>query len=186
MGDSQPQRIEERLVAEALLIGGLLVGVLIQVLLLPAPLGFPPLFLLILVVCRTLLGVSMAPMVGEGEVVTALRWAFYGGLALDLTTHTLLGSHVLGLLLAVVSTVAIAGHKRNINGPLFPLLTVLFGSLVYEFVLGLIYHCTVAPLSWQPYFSTLILPSVLQTLIPTLPIFTLFQWLAQQRGPKQR
>jgi len=184
VGDSQPQRIEERLLAEALLLGGLLAGALIQVLLFPAPLGFPPLFLLILVVWRTLLGVSMAPSAGEGEVSAALRWAFYGGLALDLATHTLLGSHVLGLLLAVVSTVALAGHKRNLNGPFFPLLTVLFGALAYEFVLGLIYHCTVAPLAWQPYFSTLILPSVLQTLIPTLPLFALFQGLAPQRGPK--
>ncbi len=171
MGSSQPKRLEEVLAHEALLIV-MLVGVaLVQVTLLSTPLGFPPALLLVLVVCRVL--VSSGD--GQGDptvgVEHAVRWAFYGGIALDLCSATPIGSHALALLLAVV-LVVVSTRRLRVEGPLLPLIAVLIGTLVYEVVLALVaYKYLLMWHEWLQYGQQVILPSILLALIPTVPIF---------------
>src|SRR5262245_17550199 len=92
MGYSQPRRLEERVAYEVWLALVLLAIALIQSALLPRPLGLVLNPLLVLVVCHALVA----------DLASAARWAFYAGLSLDLCADSVLGSHALALLAAVV------------------------------------------------------------------------------------
>jgi len=176
MGDSRSGKLEERIANELLLLLGLLLLALIQTALLPRPLGFPPALLLIVVVCRALIALaSSAPDHGVG---VAVRWAFYGGIMLDICAATLLGTHALALLLALLAVVLVLMRLR-LNRNLVPLLGVLVGMLVYELTLALAYSMTVSSLDWSRHLLVIVLPSVLVALVPTLPIFALLRWQAQ-------
>ena len=108
---------------------------LIQVTLLTTPLGFAAPLVLILVVCRALLGVGAAfPDVGLSR---ALRWALYGGLALDLLAASALGAHALALLLAVLA-VALLTRRLRVERPLVPLAAIIVAALIYEATLALL------------------------------------------------
>ncbi len=174
MGDTQPRRLEERLVYELLLMIGLMILALGQVTLLPAPLGFPPALVLVVVVNRTLIGVSSSQP--DHNTITSLRWAIYGGLALDVCSATPIGSHVLALTLAAM-IIAAATRRLRIEGLFIPLSAVLVGILIYECTLALVYHITVTPLDWPAYAQVAILPSVSMALILSLPTFSLMRWL---------
>ncbi len=173
MGDTQSRKLEEYIVHELLLIVCMTGLAIVQTTLLPAPLGFPPNLLVILVVCRALMSMEApSPEVGTDQ---AIRWAFYGGIALDLCAATPIGSHALALLLAA-ALVILLGWRLQMGGALLPLLAVLLGTLVYELVLALINHYTVASVDWGSYALVVLVPSALLTLIPALPIFHLFRW----------
>lgn len=174
---SQIRRFEERIIHEVLLIVGMVVLALAQVTLLPAPLGFTPALLLIVVVGRALIGIEQT--LPGYEAIATVRWAFYGGIALDLCSATPLGSHALALILATVAVVIIA-RLLNVHGPLLTLIAVLLAALVYEATLALIYSITVTYVDWQTYLLFIILPSTLIALIPSLPIFVTLRWLAQR------
>jgi rod shape-determining protein MreD len=179
MGDSRPGRkLEERLFHEVLVMVALVMVAIVQTALLPTPLGFPLPLLLVLVVCRALVGVESPDP--EAGVLAAVRWAFYGGIALDVCAAAPLGSHALALLLAVLLVVVLAGSLR-IGRALLPLLAVLLGAVVYEMLLALIYHSTVAALDWRSHALVILLPSVLLALIPTLPIFHVLRWQQRRR-----
>lgn len=178
MGDYQPKRVEEWLLQEALLVLAMAALALVQVALLPAPLGFPPALLLVLVVCRVLIGVRSPT--AEGGIGGAMRWAFYGGLALDLLAATPLGAHALALLLALLLVTLLGGQMR-VEGSLLPLLAVPLGALVYEATLGLVYSQTIAPLDWSSYALVVMAPSVVIALVPTPPIFFLMRWFDLRR-----
>lgn len=166
--------LEERIIREVLLLCGMGVLALIQVTMLHGPLGFPPALLLVLVVCRVLVGIrSNQP---ERGTIIALRWAFYGGLFLDVLSTTPLGSHALALLAATM-LVFVLSAKLHVEGPLLPLISVFLGGGVYESILALIYTSTVAVFQWQAYALVIMLPSVLLALIPTLPTFFIMRWL---------
>ncbi len=183
MGYSQSKRVEEFLIRELLLIFGLVGLALVQVTLLPAPPGFPPALLLILAICRLLVGIGVGESHPESSVAAATRWAFYGGIGLDLCSATRLGSHALALLLAVILVALLTRHLRvEGEGLLLPILAVLLGMLVYEGVLALLLYAPSASrmltlADWQRYAMVVILPSILQALVPTLPLFMLLRWL---------
>lgn len=178
MGSSQPRKVEEHVAHEFLIVVAMTTMALLQVTLLPEPLGFPPMLLLVLVVCRVLVGIgTVEPSSG---IVVALRWAFYGGIALDLFAATLLGSHALALLLAAI-VVFVLARSLQVEGPLLPLLAVLLGGTVYEFVLAVVYHYTVVPLHWPTYAMIIVVPSVLLALILALPVFFFLRWMLLQR-----
>jgi rod shape-determining protein MreD len=173
MGDTQSRKLEEHLAHELLLIVGMAAVALVQATLVPAPLGFPFALVLVLVLCRILLSIEDgAP---RHDINRAIRWAFYGGIALDLYGSTPLGSHVLALLLASIVVVIFVSNLRK-GGMLLPLFAVFLGSLIYQIVLALIYHYTVAALDWRSYTLVIIVPSLLLTLIPTLPVFYVMRW----------
>src|SRR6266496_892844 len=87
MGSAQPRRIEERIIRELWLALTLLGLALAQAALMPRLLGLTPNLLLLLTICQALI-------IGSAN---AARWAFYAGLALDLSADTALGLHVLAL-----------------------------------------------------------------------------------------
>lgn len=176
MGDSQPRRLEESLAQEAGRILALVALALVQVTILVTPLGFTVPLVLVAVICRTLLGIGAAfPDIGLSR---ALRWALYGGLALDSATGTALGSHALALLLACLA-VAAAFRRLRVERPIFPLLGVLAGALIYEITLALLTQP--GQIEWRSYAEVVILPSVLLALIPTLPMFFLLRWLLRDQ-----
>lgn len=141
---------------------------LVQITLLQTPLGFPVPLLLVMVVCRALVAIGAA--FPDAGIVTALRWACYGGLALDSFSTMPLGSHVLALLLAVL-LVAGATRSLRVDGPLLPVAGVLVGSLIYEVTLAGLTQLLRAPIEWHSYALIAIVPSVLIALIPTPPVF---------------
>jgi len=139
---------------------------LVQVTLLTTPLGFALPLVLVLVICRTLLGVGAAfPDVGLSR---ALRWALYGGLALDVLTATALGSHALALLLATLA-VALLTRRLNVERPIVPLLAVLLATPIYELTLALLTQPR--PIEWRSYTQVVLLPTVLVAMVPALPSF---------------
>ncbi|WP_129671483.1 rod shape-determining protein MreD [Candidatus Chloroploca sp. Khr17] len=176
MGDSQPRRLEERVVHELGRLVGMLALALIQVTLLSTPLGFSVSLVLIVVISGALLSIGAAfPDVGVQRV---LRWALYGGLTLDILAATYLGTHALALLTATLVVVVLARRIR-IEGIMIPLLAVLIASVIYELVLALLINRGM--IEWQTYALIIILPSILITLIPTLPIFFLVRWLLRNQ-----
>jgi rod shape-determining protein MreD len=177
MGGPQLQRLEERIAYELMLIVGMSILAFVQVTLLPTPFGFPPALVLIVVICRMMVETSRP----QQRIASTLRSAFYGGIMLDLTSATPLGSHALALIIAVTLVFAIV-RKMHTEGIIIPLIVVLFSSIVYEGILAIVYASTAAGMVWVPYVTTILLPSVLITLVPTLPIFYLLRWLASRRS----
>ena len=169
MGYSQPRRIEERIAYELWLALLLLAVVLVQSALLPRPLGFVLNPLLILVVCQ-------AQLAGPAR---AARWAFYGGLSLDLCSDSLLGSHALALLGAVlIASWTLARLGRG--NWLLPIAGTFLGAIAYHVMLGLIW-LLVAPIDLRSYLLVVILPGTLVSLIPALPVFLIMRWWARRR-----
>ncbi len=153
-------------------MAGLFALACVQVTLLGLPSGFTLPLVPVLVICRTLLGVGAAlPDVGLSR---ALRWALYGGMALDVFAATPLGAHALALLLAVLVVAALTRRLR-VERPAVPLLAVLVGMLIYEAVLALFLHP--GAIDWRSYLILVMLPSVVVALAPTLPLFFLLRRL---------
>ena len=147
-----------------------------QVTLLATPLGFAAPLVLVAVICRTLLGIGAAfPDVGLSR---SLRWALYGGLALDVLTGAPIGAHALALLLAALA-VAGATRRLRVERPLIPLLAVLAAALIYEVTLALLTQP--APIEWRSYSQVVVLPVVLAALVPALPMFFLLRWMLREQ-----
>jgi rod shape-determining protein MreD len=176
VGDSQPRRLEEVLFREAGRVLALVALAIAQVTLLATPLGFAAPLVLVAVVCRTVIGMGAAfPDVGLSR---AVRWALYGGLALDLLTGSPLGAHALALLLATLA-VALSTRRLQVERPLVPLLATLLAALVYEVTLAPLTQP--GPIEWRSYAEVVILPAVLLALILALPAFFLLRWLLREQ-----
>ncbi len=171
MGDSQPRRLEERLAREIAHLLALTVVALVQVTWLTTPLGFALPLILVLVTCRTLIGISAA--FPDAGLLRALSWALYGGLSLDLLATTPLGAHALALLVPVLVITASARRLR-VDRPLFVLLAVLVASLIYELILAWVTQP--GPIVWAEYLQVVILPVVLVALIMSLPVYVMLRW----------
>jgi rod shape-determining protein MreD len=166
MGDSRPRRIEELATREVGLALLLLALVLVQSALLPRPSGLALNLLLLVTICHALLA-------GPAR---AARWAFYGGLSMDICANSTLGSHALALLAAALLPTLLLGRFSRRNW-LLPLLGVGLGALVYYVVLGLLMTTLVAPIEPQVYALVVVLPQLLLALVPALPIFLLMRSL---------
>jgi hypothetical protein len=170
MGDSRPRRLEEYAAREVGLALLLLALVLAQSALLPRPGGLALNLLLLLTICHALLAGASG----------AARWAFYGGLSLDVCAGSALGSHALALLAAVlVPALALARLSRR--NWLLPLLGAALGATAYYAVLGLITAVLVAPVDLYAYAVVVALPGIFLALIPALPLFLALRWLQTRR-----
>jgi rod shape-determining protein MreD len=170
MGSAQPRRIEERVIRELGLALALLGLALAQAALVPRLLGLTPNLLLLLTICQALIAGS----------ANASRWAFYGGLALDLGADTALGLHSLALLAAVLVIGSILARWSRGNW-LLPLVGVVLGSLAYHAVLALLTVLLVAPISPRIYALVVVLPATILVLVPALPLFLSMRWLEGRR-----
>lgn len=177
MGDTESRRLERVLAREAFLLMGLITLALIQVTLLPAPLGFPPALLLVIIVCRLL--VKLGETHPSEQLDDVMRWAFYSGIALDVLSATPLGSHALALLLATIGVTLIMRRMR-VEGFMLPLVAVLVAATIYEITLAVVYiSSTMTMIDWPSYIGIVLLPSVLSALILTLPMFALVRRLSR-------
>ncbi|MEI7645913.1 MAG: rod shape-determining protein MreD [Chloroflexales bacterium] len=150
-------------------IGGL---ALAQVTLLSTPLGFSVPLLLVLAICRTLIGVGSAfPDIG---VIRGLRWSLYSGISFDILAATPLGSHALAMLLATFAVAAAARHL-HIEGPMLPLIAVFIGSLIYESVLALLLQPGMV--NWASTARIALIPGVLAAVLLALPAFFGLRWM---------
>jgi rod shape-determining protein MreD len=175
MGAAQPRRIEERIARELVLAALLLAVALAQTTLLPRPLAAAPNVMLLLVICQALLA----------GPANAARWAFYGGLGLDLCADSPLGTHALALLVAVLvpSLILIRISRGNW---LLPLLGAVLGSLAYYAVLALLTSLMVAPIDPRAYLLVVLVPATLMVLVPALPLFLSMRWIeGRRRGEVQ-
>jgi cell shape-determining protein MreD len=165
MGHSRQRRIEEIVVHEVALFAALLVVALVQTALLPRPFDVPLNLILLLAVCHGLIA----------GATSAARWAFYGGLALDLCAMTFAGMHALALLTGViVSTVLVSRLSRE--NWLVPILGVAIGAFLYHAVYALLLTLLVAPVDFEGYALAALLPDALIAMIPALPLYLVFRW----------
>jgi len=152
-------------VHEVALFAALLVVALVQTALLPRPFDVPLNLILLLAVCHGLIA----------GATSAARWAFYGGLALDLCAMTFAGMHALALLTGViVSTVLVSRLSRE--NWLVPILGVAIGAFLYHAVYALLLTLLVAPVDFEGYALAALLPDALIALIPALPLYLVFRW----------
>jgi rod shape-determining protein MreD len=172
LGDPQPRRLEERLIHEALIILCVTGLALLQMTWLQTPLGFSVPLVLVLIVCRVLVAISSA--FPDAGITAALRWACYGGLALDAFSSLPLGSHVLALLLAAL-IVALITRSLRLEGPFLPVLSVFAGAVVYEFSMIAVYLLLATPIECRYYLAIILVPNVLIALIPAPPLFFLMR-----------
>jgi cell shape-determining protein MreD len=174
MGDTRERKIEEWLLREAIVLVIVVGLALAQMALVGVPfLGYPLPLVLIVVLCRALVALeSPMPVLG---VETAMRGAVYGGIVLDIGSGMPFGAHMLALLLAMLPIVAILA-RLQVSGVLVVLLAVLPATIIYEAVLAGFYHVLIANLDWQTYAVAVLLPSVLVTLLPVLPVFYFLRW----------
>jgi rod shape-determining protein MreD len=170
MDYSEPRRIEEILLREIGLFCSLLVIVVLQTSFLPSFLQISSNLVLVFTICQALL--FGAP--------TAARWAFYGGLLLDLLGNSFLGSHTLALAVAVVIP-PILFSRLNRENWILPIIGVGLGALLYYSVFGLYLHVFVAPVNLNFYFLLVLFPGTLNALIPSLPIYLLLRWIEMRR-----
>jgi cell shape-determining protein MreD len=169
MGHSRQRRIEEVIAHETALCAALLIVALVQTALLPRPLGMPFNLLLLLTINHGLIT----------GTTSAARWAFYGGLALDLCAMTFLGLHALALLAgAIIATQALLRLSRD--NWLVPVVGVALGSAIYHGVCALLSTLLVAPVDLQGYALYVLLPDTLMTTIPSLPIYLIFRWYEER------
>jgi rod shape-determining protein MreD len=165
MGHSRQRRIEEIIVHEVALFAALFVVALVQMALLPRPFDVSLNLILLLAVCHGLIA----------GATSAARWAFYGGLALDLCAMTFAGMHALALLTGViVSTVLVSRLSRE--NWLVPILGVAIGAFLYHAVYALLLTLLVAPVDFEGYALAALLPDALIALIPALPLYLVFRW----------
>jgi rod shape-determining protein MreD len=170
MGDSRPRRLEEYAAREIGLALLLLALALAQSALLPRPGGLALNFLLLLTICHALLA----------GPASAARWAFYGGLSLDVCAGSALGSHALALLAAVLIPALVLARLSRRNW-LLPLLGAVLGSIAYYAVLGLIMALLVAPVDPRAYGLVVVLPGIFLGVIPALPLFLGMRRLEMRR-----
>jgi rod shape-determining protein MreD len=170
MGTAQPRRVEERIARELWLALVMLACALAQMALLPRLLGMTPNLMLLLVICRALIS----------GPATGARWAFYGGLGLDLCSDSALGTHSLALLAGALLATLVLGWLSRGNW-LLPLLGVVLGSLAYHAVLALITVLLVAPVGPQTYVLVVLLPATLLILVPALPLFLIMRMIEGRR-----
>jgi cell shape-determining protein MreD len=165
MGHSRQRRIEEIVVHEVALFAALLVVALVQTALLPRPFDVSLNLILLLAVCHGLIA----------GATSAARWAFYGGLALDLCAMTFAGMHALALLTGViVSTVLVSRLSRE--NWLVPILGVAIGAFLYHAVYALLLTLLVASVDFEGYALAALVPDTLIALIPALPLYLVFRW----------
>jgi rod shape-determining protein MreD len=137
---------------------------LVQSALLPRPAALTLNPLLLLTVCQALLA-------GPSN---AARWAFYGGLSLDICAGSTLGMHALALLAALLMPALLLVRLSRRNW-LLPLIGVELGALAYYATLGLLTDILVGPVEPWSYLLVVVLPSLLLALAPALPLFLIMR-----------
>ena len=130
-------------------------------------------WVLVVVVCWTLLR-------GLGG---GIRWALYGGIALDILSPLPIGTHLLGLTLAA-ATVATVTDGLGRDSRMLHTASVLLVSLLYALCLALVMGVTGRPVAWSRYPVTVMLPAALANTAATLPVYFFLNRFARSSRPQ--
>ena len=171
MGDYRP-KIELRVVHQLRRMALLLAIVLFQTALAPSLWTFRLDWVLVAVICWTLIG----------GLAAGLRWALYGGVALDLLSPLPVGSHLLALLLGATS-IALLTNGFPRDNRIVPLISVVVAALLYGACLGLVMMVTGRPVAWSRYPVTILLPNALADAAVALPVYFLLDRFQRATRP---
>lgn len=170
MDNTKRRKIEEIIWFELRIVAFIVIILLVQRLFLPVFFGVPINIMLLLVVLQVLI-----------EPFSHMaRWAFYGGLLLDVLGGTWLGWHAAQLLIAMlvvyVVLVRITSEKW-----ILPVAAVLLGGVVYHLVNMLFMWLLISGFSLVEYSVVVFIPELLVLLVPALPLFLLLRWFRSIR-----
>lgn len=169
MGDYR-LKIEQRFLREVLRMSAMLAVALFQTALAPPLWQFRIDWVLVVVVILALLR----------NLASGLRWAAYGGLAIDILSPLPLGTHLLALVLAVtLATVGTEAIQRD--NMAVPTVAMIVVSLLYTGITGLVMTLIGLPIIWERYPLTIMLPTALVNAMVALPVYLLFERV-QRRG----
>lgn len=168
----QRPKIEQRILRQVGLAGLLLGVALLQTALAPTLWRFRVDWVLLITVSWTLLH----------GLFPGLRWAIYGGIALDLLGAMPIGSHLLALLLSVC-IVALITEPLDRNQPLLILAVLLGAALIYGVTLTLILHSIGQAIPWARYPLVVIVPTAIIDTIIAIPVFGLIRRFEQRGQP---
>lgn len=113
-------------------------------------------------------------------LVPGLRWAVYGGLALDVLGVLPIGSHLLALMVCVLVVVFLT-EPLDREHPLLLIACMLGTSLLYNGILAFVQHVTLAAVPWSAYVWMVIAPIAILNTIVAIPTFGLLRRL-ERRG----
>lgn len=170
MDNTKRRKIEEIIWFELRIIAFIVIILLVQRLFVPALFDVPVNVMLLLVVLQVLI-----------EPFNHMaRWAFYGGLMLDVLGGTWLGWHAVQLLVAMM-VVYIVLVRITSEKWILPVAAVLLGGVVYHMVNMLLMWLLISDFSLAEYGVVVFIPELLVLLVPALPIFLLLRWLRSIR-----
>lgn len=115
-------------------------------------------------------------------LVPGLRWAIYGGLALDVLGVYPYGSHPLALMLCVLVIVFIT-EPLDREHPLLVMACAMGAALLYNGVLALVQGWTLAPVPWPSYGLTVIAPIAILDTIIAIPAFAVLRRIERRGQP---
>ncbi|MFZ9857582.1 MAG: hypothetical protein ACO3F2_04520 [Roseiflexaceae bacterium] len=170
MDNTKRRKIEENVWFEIRIIGFILLILLTQRLFVPAMFGVPVNIILLLVVLQVLI-----------EPFSHMaRWAFYGGLMLDVLGGTWLGWHSAQLLVAMMVVYLLLARVTSEKWVL-PVVAVFIGGVAYHAVNIVFMRLLISEFVIPEYGVVVLIPELLVLLVPALPVFLLLRWLRSMR-----
>ena len=170
MDNTKRRKIEENIWFEIRIIAFIVIILLIQRLFVPTLFAVPVNIMLLLVVLQVLI----EPF---GHMA---RWAFYGGLMLDVLGGTWLGWHAAQLLIAMLVVYLLLARITSEKW-ILPVAAVLLGGVVYHLVNIIFMWLLISSFSLVEYGVVVFIPELLVLLVPALPVFLLLRWLRSIR-----
>jgi rod shape-determining protein MreD len=170
MDNTKRRKVEENIWFEIRIIAFIVIILLVQRLFLPALFGVPVNVMLLLVVLQVLI-----------EPFSHMaRWAFYGGLMLDVLGGTWMGWHAAQLLIAMMVVYLLLARITSEKW-ILPVVAVFLGGVAYHLVNIVFMWLLISGFSLVEYGVVVFIPELLVLLVPALPVFLLLRWLRSIR-----
>ncbi|MBM4411843.1 MAG: hypothetical protein FJ040_00130 [Chloroflexi bacterium] len=170
MDNTKRRKVEENIWFEIRIILFIVMILLVQRLLVPSLFGVPVNIMLLLVVLQVLI-----------EPFSHMaRWAFYGGLMLDVLGGIWLGWHSAQLLISMMVVYVLLARITSEKW-ILPVAAVLLGGVVYHLVNMIFMWLLISGFSVIEYGVVVFIPELLVLLVPALPVFLVLRWLRSIR-----
>jgi hypothetical protein len=170
MDNTKRRKVEENIWFEIRITIFIVMILLVQRLLVPSLFGVPVNIMLLLVVLQVLI-----------EPFSHMaRWAFYGGLMLDVLGGIWLGWHAAQLLIAMMVVYVLLARITSEKW-ILPVAAVLLGGVVYHLVNMIFMWLLISGFSLVEYGVVVFIPELLVLLVPALPVFLMLRWLRSIR-----
>lgn len=170
MDNTKRRKVEENIWFEIRIILFIVMILLVQRLLVPSLFGVPVNIMLLLVVLQVLI-----------EPFSHMaRWAFYGGLMLDVLGGMWLGWHSAQLLISMMVVYVLLARITSEKW-ILPVAAVLLGGVVYHLVNMIFMWLLISGFSVIEYGVVVFIPELLVLLVPALPVFLVLRWLRSIR-----